>query len=260
MVEVVIGGVQKCGTTALHKYLQRHPQILIGEKKELHFFDDPTVDWIRPDYATYYAMFPERSAGQMRLDSSPSYIYLPHCLERLRSCNPDVRLIFIFRDPIERAWSHWSMVTSRGFETLGFDEAVRAEPDRLAAHALNLAEYKRFSYISRGFYGRQFRRALEVFPREQILCLSSNVLRENPNRVLARVAEHLDISPFAPAPPIEVNKGPGKPINMTQRTREFIFNALRDDIRYFSELSGVSTKHWEIFRAQDSALSAPARD
>ena len=248
MVEVVIGGVQKCGTSALHKYLQRHPQIVGGSKKELHFFDDLSVNWIHPDYAAYEAMFPDHDAGQMRLDASPSYIYLPECLERLKCYNPDVRLIFIFRDPIERAWSHWSMVRLRGFETLSFDEAVKAERDRLAAFATGDIAYKRYAYVDRGSYGYQFERALKLFPREQMLCLTSEALRADPDSVLARVADHLGIAPFTPAPSIEANKGPGKPIQMAPKTRSFICNTLRDDIRRFSDLSGVDTLHWEIFQ------------
>lgn len=248
MVEVVIGGVQKCGTSALHKYMQRHPQILPGHKKELHFFDDPEIDWNNPDYSIYEAMFPTPSTAQMRLDASPSYIYLPHCLERLRRYNPNARLIFIFRDPIERAWSHWSMIKLRGYETLDFDAAVHAEKGRLASYAPDDIDYKRFAYVDRGRYGHQFARALKHFSHEQILCLCSDTLRTHPEIALARVADHLGISPFEKTSPIEANKGPGQPIRMTNTTRDHIRRTLSEDIRHFSELSGVDTRHWEIFR------------
>lgn len=248
MVEVVIGGVQKCGTTALHSYLKRHPQITEGFKKELHFFDDPSVDWSKPDYASYEAMFPERSVGQLRLEASPSYIYLPHCLERLMNYNPNVRLIFIFRDPIERAWSHWAGTTLRGFEDLDFDEAVRVERERLAAYDADDIGYKRYAYIGRGFYGYQLERALNLFPREQLLCLSSDSLKTDPDFVLDRVADYLGIEPFVATTPILANKGPGKRLTMAQATRRYICETLRDDIRRFSELSGLETRHWEIFQ------------
>lgn len=248
MVEVVIGGVQKCGTTALHRYLTRHPQIVGGSKKELHFFDDPTVDWSNPDYAPYEAMFPEPSLGQMRLEASPSYLYLPHCLERLADYNPDVYLIFIFRDPIERAWSHWTMTTHRGFEDLDFDEAVRGERARLAVYDAGDIGYKRYAYVSRGFYGYQFERALNLFPREQLLCLDSDSLKADPDAVLDRVASFLGIKPFEATTPIIANKGLGKCLTMTHATRNYICNTLRDDIRRFSALSGLETRQWGIFQ------------
>ncbi|EGV27592.1 sulfotransferase [Thiorhodococcus drewsii AZ1] len=247
MVEIVIAGVQKCGTTALHKYLCCHPQIVGGHKKEIHYFDDPTVNWSRPDYAIYDAQFPARKPGQMRLDASPSYIYLPHCLDRLRACNPEVRLILLFRDPIERAWSHWAMATRRRRETLGFDAAIRAERRRIAAYPPGDIGYKACAYLDRGFYGRQLSRALDLFPRDRILCLASEMLKANPAAVLAQVSTHLGIAPFGLVQPLELNKGPGRPITMEPGTRAFIQEMLQDDIRLFSRLSGLYTGHWSLF-------------
>jgi hypothetical protein len=247
MVEIVIAGVQKCGTTALHKYLCRHPQITGGHKKEIHYFDDTTVDWNCPDYAKYETQFPARRPGEMRLDASPSYIYLPHCLDRLRTFNPDVRLILLFRDPIERAWSHWAMATRNGRETLDFDAAIRAERGRIADYAPGDVGYKAYAYVDRGFYGRQLARALDLFPRNQILCLPSQALKTNPAAALTRVSTHLGIARFGQVQPLEVNKGPGKPITMEPETRVFIQEMLQDDIQLFSELSGFETGHWSLF-------------
>jgi hypothetical protein len=247
MVEIVIGGVQKSGTTALHAYLVRHPQIVGGYKKELHFFDDVSIDWNLPDYNAYHTKFPERSEGQMLVDASPSYIYLPHCLERLKRYNPHVRLIFIFRDPIERAWSHWSQRTRLGFETLDFDAAVHAEKDRLASYPPGDIAYKEYAYIDRGRYGRQLERVFGIFERQQVLCLASDSLKKNREGTLARVADHLGIEAFISAPAIEANKGPGKPIQMKTETRRFICEALRNEIAHFTKLSGLNTEHWDIF-------------
>lgn len=249
MVEVVIGGVQKCGTTALHNYLVRHPNIFSGFKKELHFFDNVSIDWRRPDYSLLSAMFPEQHEGQMRLDASPSYIYLPYCLERLKGFNPQVRLIFIFRDPIQRAWSHWAQRTLKGRETLSFDEAILVESKRLASYCDGDIGYKEYAYLDRGYYGHQLARALSVFPAEQILCLRSEDLSEDPVRVLSRVATHLGIASFPEVTPIWANQGPGNPLQMTSETRSFIRAALREDNMRFAELSGLDIKHWETVRS-----------
>lgn len=248
MVEIVIGGVHKCGTTALHSYLCSHSQIVGGLKKELHFFDDPTVDWRCPDYRAYEALFAPREAEQKRLDATPSYIFLPECLGRLRAYNPNVRLIFLFRDPIERALSHWAMATRRGRETLDFDAAIRAESDRIAAYPPRDIGYKAYAYVERGFYGRQLSRALDVFPREQILCLASETLLKEPETALGSVSAHLGIAPFGLIKRRELNKGPGLQATIEPGTKAFIKEKLQDDIRLFSQLSGLDTRHWSVFQ------------
>ncbi|MGP9806428.1 sulfotransferase family protein [Paracoccus sp. NSM] len=258
MVEIVIAGVQKCGTTSMHRYLAAHPQIIAGRSKELHFFDDPAIDWERPDYSAYTAQFPGHHPGLLRLDASPSYVYLPHCLERLRRWNPQVRLILVFRDPLERAWSHWAMRRRRGVESLDFDAAIRAEPGRIAAAAPGDISYKAHAYVDRGRYGSQLARALDVFAAEQILCLTSEALRADPASVLEQVSAHLGIAPFAPPERLALNSGPGLPMVMAPETRERICATLRPDIQHFSKLSGIETCQWSVFGQPAADHRSPA--
>lgn len=248
MVDIIIAGVQKCGTTALHGYLCRHPQIVGGYKKELHFFDDPMVDWHRPDYAAYEAMFPPREVGKKWLDASPSYFYLPQCLSRLRAYNSEVRLILLFRDPIERAWSHWAMSTQYGRETLDFDAAIRAECSRITASHPGDISYKVYAYVDRGFYGRQLARALKIFSRDQILCLASENLLKEPEATLARISTHLGITAFEKICPLELNKSPNWQVIIKPETINFIQEKLFDDILLFSQLSGIDTRNWSLLQ------------
>lgn len=247
MVDIVIGGVHKCGTTALHGYLSRHPEIVGGVKKELHFFDDPEIDWRDPDYQSYEASFKPRRKGQKWLDATPSYIYLPECLIRLKAYRPNVRLIFLFRDPLARAWSHWAMATKRGRETLDFDAAILAENERIRGYQPGDIGYKAYAYVDRAFYGRQLARALDVFPREQILCLTTEMLLEDPECILERVCAHVGISPYGPVNRHEWNKGPKRKITLESGTKAFIRSMLSDDIRWFSQLSGIDTRRWKMF-------------
>ena len=57
-VNFLIVGAQKGGTTALFDYLGDYPDIALADEKELHFFDDETLDWAAPDYRPYHAHFP----------------------------------------------------------------------------------------------------------------------------------------------------------------------------------------------------------
>ena len=116
LVNFVVVGVQKAGTTALFDYLQDDPAYGLPDVKEVHFFDDETIDWSAPDYGPYHARFDWSDPTLIRGEATPIYIYWPRSLERLAAYNPAAKIILMLRDPVERAWSHWRMETSRGVE------------------------------------------------------------------------------------------------------------------------------------------------
>ena len=88
---LIVGGVQKAGTTSLFGYLQDHPSLLAPSVKELHFFDDETLDWASSDYASLDSFFPADVAG-LRFEITPVYLFWPPALERIRAYNPDIKL------------------------------------------------------------------------------------------------------------------------------------------------------------------------
>jgi hypothetical protein len=196
-VDLIIAGVQKAGTTALFRYLLDHPDLTGASTKETHFFDDETaVDWSAPDYDRYHQFFPSDKDETLWVEATPIYIYWPRSLERIRDYNPDIRLIFLFRDPIERAWSHWCMQYARGIDTLDFESAIRDGRSRLRSHVATPREWRVFSYVERGFYADQVARVRSLFSREQVLFLSSESLRSDPECTLRRITSFLSISPF----------------------------------------------------------------
>jgi hypothetical protein len=129
-VSFIVIGVQKAGTTALHDYLADDPAIGLSDVKEVHYFDDETVDWAAPDYGAYHAHFAD-DGREIRGEATPIYVYWPNALDRIRAYNPAMRLILMLRDPVERAWSHWRMETARGVEQHSFAWCVRRGRQRL---------------------------------------------------------------------------------------------------------------------------------
>lgn len=195
-VAFLIAGVQKGGTTALFDYLVEHPALDLPAIKEAHFFDDERgVDWAAPDYARYHALF-SRPAPALRGEATPIYVYWPQCLERIAAYNPAMKLILLFRDPVERAWSHWRMEYGRGAETRPFAWCIREGRHRVATDAVTPGFHREYSYVERGFYGAQLERLYKHFPRRQTLLLTSEDLAANPGPVLARVTEFLEVPPF----------------------------------------------------------------
>jgi len=204
-VGFLIAGVQKAGTTALFDYLAEIPGLELPAVKEAHFFDDEEgVDWAAPDYAPYHGLFGD--PGRLWGEATPIYLYWPNALERIRAYNPAMRLILLFRDPVERAWSHWKMDYSRKLDPLPFALAIREGRQRLF-DAEPWGFHRNFSYVERGFYGEQMERLFAIFPREQVLALRAEDLRADPAATLAQVRRFLGLAP-GPAPtPRESNLG-----------------------------------------------------
>ncbi len=196
-VNFLIAGAQKGGTTALYDYLADYPDLALSDPKEVHFFDDETHDWAAPDYAAYHAHFPtadERPCGE----ATPIYIYWPQSLERIAAYNPAMKFIVTLRDPVERAWSGWRMETKNGVETQPFGWCVREGRQRLF-DAEPWGHHREFSYVERGFYGEQLERLYGLFPKDQVLVLTSDALRSDHGAALAQVRAFLDLPP-APTP------------------------------------------------------------
>ncbi len=204
-VSFIIAGVQKGGTTALFDYLSDEAGLALSAEKELHFFDDETVDWSRLDNGAYHARFPAFD-GRLRGEATPIYLYWPQSLERIHRYNPAMRLIIMLRDPVERAWSHWKMEFARGAETRPFAWCIRQGRQRLF-EAEPWGFHREFSYVERGFYGEQIERLFALFPHDQVLILRADSLRRRQGEVIARIREFLGLPPGADPSPRETHVG-----------------------------------------------------
>ncbi len=194
-VSFLVAGVQKGGTTSLHLWLDQHPGLVLAPLKELHLFDDDAAFAGDPPFAQYEAQFPpDRPHGQPRGESTPSYLWWPGALERIAAYNPAMKLVALLRCPMRRAWSQYRMNRKRGEETLDFAAAIRAEPERIAQGGDAL---RRFSYVSRGRYAAQIRRARALFPAEQLLFLKSEAFRAAPQPAMDEVCRFLGVAPHA---------------------------------------------------------------
>ena len=152
-VDFLIAGVQKAGTSSLYQLLKRHPAVGLSSVKEVHFFDDESLDWSKPPYDRYHSYFPKRRRAIAWGEATPIYSYWPNALERIKAYRPDMKLILLFRDPISRAYSAWSHQRRTGRETLSFAQAIRDGRNRVSD--LPDIANRHFSYVERGFYGEQ---------------------------------------------------------------------------------------------------------
>jgi hypothetical protein len=236
LVDLVVIGVQKAGTTALFDYLAEHPGFSLSRVKETHFFDDETQDWAAPDYGAYHRHFDPVASG-VRAEATPIYVYWPHALERLKAYNPAARLVLMLRDPVDRAWSHWRMETARGAETQPFGWCIRQGRHRLF-ESEPWGVHREFSYVERGFYGDQVERLFGLFPREQTLILDAERLRADPNGVLREVSAFAGAAPPPQVANREVHVG-SELGALDPADAEFLREIYRRDAERLADLAGV---------------------
>ncbi len=204
-IDFIIIGAQKAGTTALFDHLSDDPALSLSRVKEVHFFDNDSLDWNRPDYDPYHHQF-AAADHRIRGEATPIYAYWPKALERIAVYRPDIRLVFMLRDPVARAWSHWRMETSRGVETLPFSQAIRRGRQRLF-RSEPWGHHREYSYVERGFYADQLARLLGLFAREQLLILQAEDLQSDPATVLTRFNAFVGAPPPPATAPRQVHVG-----------------------------------------------------
>nr|WP_278254253.1 sulfotransferase [Sphingobium sp. BYY-5] len=173
----------------------------------------------------------------MRFEVTPAYSFWPQSMDRLQRYNPDARIILLFRDPFERAWSHWCMQYARGKETLSFASAIRTERHRLEGLPPDAVERRYFSYVGRGRYGSQLRRILALFPRDQLLLLTAEAFARDQSGILASISDFLGIDGFPPMPPAWEHRRPAIPYPCEPRDedRALIYDLLREEMDELAE-------------------------
>lgn len=250
LVDFVIAGVQKAGTTALFAVLRTHPGIFMPQVKEVHYFDRDGVDWATTDHAPYHAFFSSARPDQILGEATPAYVYWPDCIERIAAYNPAMKLIVVLRNPIDRAYSAWWMERSRGLEPFEFGEAIRSGRARLDAPGNRRPGYhKNFSYVERGFYASQLDRVLRHFERSQVLVLLNEDLVEAPNVTLARLGEFLGIEGIEPdllATRHAPTSATSPPSPVSPQDTDYLRNIFQDDVRRLSRMIPDDLGRWGI--------------
>lgn len=242
-VDFLVIGAQKAGTTAFRHYLNLHPQIKLHVAPEPHFFDDEAAfDSDIPDYAEYHSGFPPISGDFKRGEVTPIYMYWKPAIRRIYDYNPQIRLIAILRNPIERAFSGWTMESNRLAESLSFYDALMAEVTRFKT----LTDERRVHfYVERGKYCEQIRRIWRYFDKSQFLILRSEDLKENPRHVMSRVCEFLQIgdSCYRKLEPIclRVGKYTRK---MDNRSKKYLQSVFESEIRDLEKLLDWDLSAW----------------
>src|SRR5262249_16680816 len=192
-------GAMKAGTTSLWQYLRAHPQVFMPEPKELYFFSD--TERYERGVAWYRAQFAGAGAGEAVAIGEACTNYAKHprnpgVAMRVAETLPDVRLVYLVREPLARIRSHYLHAVDRYGERRPLAVAVREDT----------------TYLDFTRYSMQLAQYLEHFDATRVLVVVTESLRGEPESTMGRTVEFIGAAPSlgAGVAPVELNRGRDK--------------------------------------------------
>lgn len=183
-------GAQRAATTWLHDCLKQHPELMLPEQKEIHFFDE---NYGR-GWSWYSDQFGCSESGQLLGEITPNYLDHPAAAPRIARDLPNVKLFAILREPISRAISCYELLGHK-FTEKSFEEAC--QPGRYL--------------VELGLYAKHLKRFYGLFSREQVRIWLMEDVTERPDEMLRELTQFLGVSPFS------------QPVTVDQQTNSVIF-------------------------------------
>ena len=178
MVDFMVIGAQKCGTTTLYDILERHPSIVGCKPKEPHFFS--TCDDWRVELPRYEGMF-RRQEGALYFEASTTYTFYPlrnlEIWEDIYEYNPGMKFIYLVRDPVDRITSNYMHMYERGYTDLRFEQSL----------------VKNRSYIDISRYATQIKPFIRRFGSDRVRIILFDDLISRPQEVVEELAPFLGV-------------------------------------------------------------------
>ena len=243
---LIVIGAMKCATTALHRYLDVHPDIAMSEPKELNFFCGPaqrsdgrpdgrrvrlTGNWHRGVkwYATQFRPAPVRGEASPGY-TSPSF---PEAAGRMAQVVPEARLVYLVRDPVERAVSQYLHHRAEGTERRPIEEALLDPASQ---------------YLERSRYHARLEAYLLRFPHDQIFICAQEELLEKRRATLRELYRFagVDDSFWSDAHNHLWHVSRYTPVSLDGRLRRRLAAELSDDAARFRELVGREFPSWRL--------------
>lgn len=238
---LVVIGAMKCGTTALHRYLDAHPEIGMSAMKETNFFvgpefrDEEPEPWWRGGQwhrgIDWYASLFD-PAKPVRGETSPSYTSPDHpqVPGRMAKVVPDARLVYLVRDPLDRALSQYQHHVGDGAEHRSVGEAL-LDPES--------------QYLSRSRYHDRLVPFLELFDPSQVLVVVQERLLRDRRPTLRRIYDHVGADPHWWADELAEPWHVGPPLpELPGDVRKSFIEALADDVTRLRELLDDDLPEW----------------
>ena len=210
---LIVGGTTKAATTSLFTYLADHPAVCAASYKETRFFLDkryPLPSKYRYDanVEVYNLLFAECNENQLRLESTPDYLYCSSACERIATLLPNAKLVFSLREPISRliSWYRFAKQIGKIPQSISFDDYIDLQfniatsketkktiDQKDVNHQKNITHKQHLQTLQQGCYAPYLKQYVEHFGKERIHILFYEELGSQPLNVLEGVCRFTDI-------------------------------------------------------------------
>ena len=207
--DFIIIGESKCGTTSLYNYMIQHPAIKPALSKEINFFNwsyDKPQNWYSAHFPTKFKKKLSKNICKKPFltgEATPLYLFNSQVPKRIFDTIPNVKIIVVLRNPVDRAYSHYQDLGVRlGGEKRMFDDAIRTELKILKEKNYVITDYdgnftdRLYQYVTRGIYLDHLKIWMDVYPLKQFLILNTEELENNPAEILNNVFKFLSLPDY----------------------------------------------------------------
>ena len=195
----IIIGAMKAATTSLYNYIKQHPDIFMTKVKEPMFFNNFNQNTDFKVLANkskkvnslldYFSMFSSVKNESAIGEASPAYIYNENAPYLIKEHLPDVKIMAILRQPIDRAYSNFLHTKRADRENVNsFEHAIKIEKERISDNWSPL-----YHYIQKGFYSVQLKRYYNLFPKENIKVYLFEDVVKTPKETLKDIFKFLNV-------------------------------------------------------------------
>ena len=232
--DFIIFGIGRAGSTSLYEGIMEHPDVHSAKIKEIYFFDykfKRGIYWYRGHFPSVWKKIFYTKLRKKKFitgEATARLLSYPHAPKRILKIIPNVKLIAILRNPIDRAYSLYNVEVANGREQLSFEEAIKVESKRLAGEMERMktdenyysGEFYRKSYLFQGIYADGLKMWFDVFPKEQFLIIDFDELARNPTPIYDKIFDFLELPKFTHSKHIVYNTR--KYDDMVPSTRKYL--------------------------------------
>lgn len=190
-----IAGAARSGTSSLWHYLKAHPEIYVPRLKEPTFFC--SLYTLCKDFEDYLSLFADATTEKALGEKSHAYMTSPESAAWIQKTYPDAKIIFVLRNPADRAYSLYNLMVWYAYEwVFPFEKALELEEKRSKDEAFkhdNPQYYYNYLYFNSGKYSEQIERYLRIFSRDQIRVILFKDLIENGAATTKAIYEFLGV-------------------------------------------------------------------
>lgn len=198
LLDFIIVGTAKAGTTHVYETLKQHPNISLPKKETFHFMDrellelgqseknNPYEDLICTE-EDYWSLFKDHPSNNKWGEVGTGYLYNhQYSIPKIRQVSPDAKIVIILRNPVSRCYSGYTHFVKNAMETLSFEEALAAEKERISKGFSFMWHYQAMS-----FYAESVKAYCKAFPEVKVLFFEEMI--ENPASFFGKLYEFLEV-------------------------------------------------------------------